>query len=69
MQFGWDREPSAEAKTDFPLGKLHIREVVTWKNTLGRLPLRENPLGKYLISCSVLKGTFLTPHTTFIFLF
>jgi len=48
MRFGWAREPSTAAKTDLPLGKLHIREVVTWKDTLGRLPLGKNSLGKYL---------------------
>ena len=32
------------------LGKLHILEVAIWENTLGKLPLRKNPLGKYLAS-------------------
>ena len=33
-----------------PLGKLHSWEVATWENTLGKLPLRKKPLGKYLTS-------------------
>jgi len=41
--------PSSAAKDrleKFPLGKLHIWEVATWKNTLGKLPLEKMPLGK-----------------------
>ena len=34
----------------FELGKLHIWEVATWENTLGRLLLGKTPLGKYLTS-------------------
>ena len=30
------------------LGKLHIWKVGTWENTLGKLPLGKNSLGKYL---------------------
>ena len=30
--------------------KLHIWEVSTWENTLDKLPLGKNPLGKYLTS-------------------
>ena len=50
--------PSAMARTGWgrdrlwklPLGKLHIWEVATWENTLGKLTLQKNPLGKYLTS-------------------
>ena len=33
-----------------PLGKLPIREVTTWENNHGKLPLRKMSLGKYLTS-------------------
>ena len=33
-----------------PLEKLHIWEVATWENTLGKLPLGIDPMGKYLTS-------------------
>ena len=45
--------PSAAARTDFRscrLVKFHILENATLENTLGKLPLGENLLGKYLIS-------------------
>ena len=42
--------PSAAARTDLPLQKLHIWEVAYLENTLGKLPLRKNPLRKYLTS-------------------
>jgi len=33
-----------------PLGKLQIWEIAPWENTFRKLPLGENPLGKYLTS-------------------
>ena len=42
LWLGWARGPSAA------LGQTW--EVATWANTLEKLPLGKNPLGKYLIS-------------------
>ena len=39
-----------------PLGKLHIWEVATWENTIGKLQIRKMSLGKYLTSISQIVG-------------
>ena len=41
---GWDRLGK------LPLRNLHIWAVATWENTLEKLPLGKNLLGKYLKS-------------------
>ena len=49
MQLEQARGLCAEARIDRLLfGKVHIWEVVTWENTLRKLPLRRMPVRKYL---------------------
>ena len=41
-----------------PLGLLHIWEVATWEDTLGKLPFGKNPLGKWSFQYNPFKHYF-----------
>ena len=49
LRLGWNMgaEPCGKDRLrKLPLGNLHIWEVATRENTLGKMPLGKNPLGK-----------------------
>ena len=52
-----------------PLGKLHILEVATLKNTLGKLPLEKKPLGNYLTSNGPIIHTYHSSALNFEYFF